>query len=389
MMKRLPIHLMILALLLALPAQAMKTELPDWYAKKLHKWEEYKVLILKGKSPGADIDKLMASPDAYNLVVWQVLPENTREADVKRVLQWVNGGGCLWFQDSRLGQHFGFENAPVDATELHTVKMDHKPYGDVKKFPGADTLVMVASGRPHPTLEGVDAVQVFCVVIGEGPTTSAGQPGGKLSIVRQTPGIVPLLKINPTSQGPLTDRLVAALRPCGEGTIVFKPLVWEEQYTGGRFQYNILEWSTGFGVPDMTTSGPSSPRPRKRNLTGSAPPPVATAPAGATVDQVVFLDKHALNGTIVSKKFELITYDSGLRTGTVFYTAVRSIVINEDGARDLITLVDGQKIKGTVSFTDGELQIKDADGKVRKFRKSEILRVNLHEPASTPDKKDK
>lgn len=386
MFKRLTVTIWVLMLLLvALPARAgLVTDhdtMPTFFKRVLHKWEDYKLLIIKGKNPSADVDRLMAAPEAYYIVAWQVLPQYTKDEDIKRLLEWASKGGVVLFEDSRLAQNFGFEGAPVSAADLDPskYKFDHGDYGGEKKFPGGDTLVMAAAGVPHPTLAGVDAVQIFMLAVGDGPKTQNGQPGALLSCLRQTPDMIPLLKLNPTNDGPLRDRVAAGLRSVGDGYVVFKPLVWEEQYTGGRFQYNLLEWMAGYGVPDITASGPSS---RTVKKTTAAAHTASVAPG---VDRVVLLDHHEMNGRIVNKTFELVLYEPSLRTGTVYFNAVRSIVIQEDGARDAVTLVDGTKKMGSVSFPD-DLQLRDASGKVAHLKKSEILRVTMHESVPSAPK---
>lgn len=378
---------LIAALALTLPAHAQlikqKTELPEWFRKQLHRWDDYKVLIIKGSNPTPDVDKLVANPDNYRLVAWQVLPEHTKESDVKRVLAWVSEGGTLWFQDSRLGPVFGgFENAPIGGTDLppQGFKTALKPYGEGKRE-GANMFGVVNPGGGHPVLSGVDYVQIFAIKVGDAPGKD-GAPGGLFSAVRRAPDVTPLLRYDPTSNTPVSDRLASGLKPYGDGHIVFKPLVWEEQYTGGRFQYNLLEWSSGFGVPDMTASGPSGQKPRRRAPKTEAP----VAATSGTLDQVVFLDKRAVEGTIQTKEIELTVFEPVLSKTKVSFDKVRGIVMQSDGMRDAVTLKDGRRVLGSVSFPD-DLALRLPAGNVQKIKKSEILRITVHEAPEASDKK--
>lgn len=276
-MKRFALFILLLAATLCSVAARpvlSRDNLAEYFRKQLHKWDDYKILIIKGKTPTADVDRLVANPDAFYLVVWQALPMNTRESDTARVMQWVANGGCVWFQDSRLAPHFGMENAPVEGKDIAYCRPGHGEYGGIKKFEGAHGFAVVDPGRGHPTLQGVDYVQMFALKVGEAPPPDKDRPGSLYSAVKKTADVIPLLRIDPTSASPVADRLAAALRPHGQGNVVFKPLIWEEQYTGARFHYNLLEWSTGFGVPDVTASGPSGRRSRAKNKTsGDLPPP--------------------------------------------------------------------------------------------------------------------
>ena len=378
---------LVAVLSLVLPGRAQlikqKTELPEWFRKQLHRWEDYKVLIIKGGNPTPDVDKLVANPEAYRLVAWQVSPEHTKESDVKRLLQWVSEGGTLWFQDSRLGAMLGgFESAPLGGTDVppQGFKTALKPYGD-GKIDGANMFGVANPCGGHPVLAGVDYVQVFAIKVGEAPGRD-GAPGAMYSAVRRTPDVTPLLRVDPTSNTPLSDRLVAAVKSYGDGAIVFKPLIWEEQYTGGRFQYNLLEWSSGFGVPDMTASGPSGQKPRRR-ATGST---TSTPSSSAALDQVTFVDKHVIDGIIQTKEMELTVFEPVLTKTKLSFDKVRSVVMQSDGMRDAVTLKDGRRVLGSVSFPD-DLAIRTATGQQHKVKKSEILRITVHEAPGASDKK--
>lgn len=367
-----------------------KTELPEWFRKQLHRWSDYKILVVKGSTPSSAVDRLAAAPDDFRIVVWQALPEHTREADVKRVLAWVAEGGTLWFQDSRLGPVFGgFENAPIGGADMPAqgFKTARGAYGDVSKAEGANMFGVANPGGGHPVLSGVDYVQIFTIKVGDAATsggapTSGGAAGGLFSAVRRAADVIPLLRYDPTSNTPVSDRLAAGLKSYGDGTIVFKPLVWEELYTGGRFQWNLLEWSSGFGVPDMTASGPSGQRPRRRSQTVDT----ALAAADPSLDRVTCYDKRVVEGTIITKALKITVFEPVLSTSMVEMGTVRAVEMQSDGTRDAVVLASGQRLLGSVTFPD-DLTVRTPAGATQKLKKSEILRIRVHDAAAAPEKK--
>jgi hypothetical protein len=362
-----------------------KTEMAEWYRRQLHPFKEYHVLVIKGANPTAEVDRLLAEPDNYRIVVWQALPEHTRPSDVKRVLDWVSEGGTVWFQDSRLADLFGFKSAPVDGKVLpeQGFKREFKPYGDAK-HEGATMFAMVDKSRrvSHPALRGVDAVMVFAIRVGDVEGRGPKDPG-LYSAVLDTPDVTPLLRYDPTSDGPLHDRLAAAGRPQGDGYVIFKPLVWEEQYTGGTFQYNLLEWSAGFGVPDPTASAPSGQMPRRRKAASASGHPVAF---DDLLDRVTLIDKRTISGTLVTRQFELTSFEPIVSKSTVKLAQVASIDLGAEGGEDVVTFLDGKKLIGSVSFPE-DLAIRIPGGSVQKVKKGELLRVTVHE--GTAEKKGK
>lgn len=208
--------------------------LPESIKRQLHGRDELRLVTLKGKTPS--LERLAGA----KIVVWQVLPEDTSPEHVKALLAWVDKGGTLWFQDSRLAEGFGMQAAPAGKADLRNVK-DHKGhYGSIQKFPGVATIATAPPLHRPDVLKGVDAVQVFLMRVGE----------DQYSVLRQTADLVPLLKIQQMSTQPLYDRIIAGMMRRGQGIIVFKPLIFDEQLTGARFQANLLEFSAGFPVPE-------------------------------------------------------------------------------------------------------------------------------------------
>lgn len=385
-----PMIVVLMLAALVFPAQAdiikLKTELPEWFRQKLHTWQEYQILVIKGANPTAEVDKLVASPDAYRLAVWQEPLDRTRESDVRRVMQWVADGGILWFQDSRLGAMLGgFESAPIGGGSIppQGFKLARGAYGEQGKVDGANMFGVANPGGGHPVLGGVDYVQLFTLKVGEEQT-----PDGKtmpvFSAIRRASDVIPLLRYDPTSGSPLSDRLAAGMKAHGEGFIVFKPLVWEELYTGGRFQYNLLEWSTGFGVPDMTTSGKSGRKPRRK----AASAPAAPQAVSSAFDQVTLIDKQVLSGRVRSKELEVTTIEPLLSKTRISFDKIVDVTMQADGVRDAVTTADGRRSYGSVSFP-GDLEFEMSSGQVRKLKKSELVRLVMHSPSTASDKKGK
>lgn len=381
-MKRILLTLLLICTVMlgAIPTQAADSELPTWYQSQLHKFSDYRVMVLKDKPSKEDLAKLASDPDAYRIVVWQVYPEDAKGDEFDKILPWVAAGGTLWFSDCRFGDKLGFVSAPVGGSEMppQGCKPSFHEFGKEHHHPGADMFGVANPGGGNPVLEGVDYVQGWTVRVEDPSHHGAGD--AMYSAVRMTKDIQPLLRVDPTHGSPLEDRCLAAVRPYGEGYIVFKPLIWEEQYTGGRFQYNLLEWSAGFGVPNMTADGPSS---RRRKRIGSTTNTVVLAMTGN--DSLTFLDKHEVDGHIVTRNFEFVSLDGGAGRQTLAFDAIRTIVFQEDGARDAVVLKDGKKLMGLVSFPE-DLSIKDASGKVAKVKKSELLSLTVHNADSQKGK---
>ncbi|MBM3461650.1 MAG: hypothetical protein FJX76_06070 [Armatimonadetes bacterium] len=341
---------LVLISMLASPAFCM----PEYMKKYVHKYEEYKLLVIKGNAAD-EVAKLVAAPDKYKIVVWQALPEQTRPEDVAKVMAWVDNGGVAWFHDSRLAPLFGMEAAEIQEKDLR-FKPHRGEYG-ATRVDGAATLSAVAGvNTSHPLARGVDYVQVFLVRVSP----------GMYSCVRETPGMTAILKIQPISNQPHFEKVIVGILPRGKGHVVFKPLIFSEQVTGERMQINLLEWSAGFGVPDMMG-----------NTIGSAIPPETPAAASSVpLDRLVMKDKRVLEGTIQDKSFRIFMTVPNLITGTIELRLASSIVIQEDGAQDAVMLFDGKKLMGTVMFSE-DINLKGTNGTVTKIMKSEVARISI------------
>lgn len=225
------------------------------YRKLLHRAADYHVLVVKGQHPEVALARLQARPQDYRIVVWQSPPEVSTPDKLKSVLTWVDQGGSLWFQDSRLAQTLGLQPAPVHKGDLRQVKLHKAAYGDIRKQPGAATLTTVPIGPHHVIVTRVSTVGVFLPQVG----------ADEFSAVASQPDLASLLVLETDRNKPLGNRVIAGLLRRGQGNIVFKPLIFDEHLSGERFQGNLLEFCAGYGVPQaapgsaVPTAGASSP----------------------------------------------------------------------------------------------------------------------------------
>jgi hypothetical protein len=215
------------------------------YRKLLHRTADYHILVIKGKHPDAALARLCAHPSEFRIVVWQSPPEESTPERIQPVLNWVRQGGVVWFQDSRLASAFSLQPAPVHRGDLRQVKLHKGDYGDIRKQPGAATLATVPRPPHHGVLTRVTTVPVFLPEVGP----------DAYSAVHAQANLTPLLVLETDAAKPLADRVIAGISPLGKGSIVFKPLIFDEHLSGERFQGNLLEYSAGFAVPGAAPSG--------------------------------------------------------------------------------------------------------------------------------------
>lgn len=224
------------ALFCAVAACARVEASPATFESTLHRYDDYRIQVIRSKGAAQSVDALVAHPKKVRIVVWQAPPQDTRAEDTRRVMEWVHEGGVVWFQDSRLAENFGMQSDPIGAAEVRDGRKQKRDYAGAK-VEGMSVIVKASPGVPHPVLTGVNAAQVFVLQVG----------GDAYSAIRQTDGVVPLLAVDPTADPP-SPKLIAGLRTEGKGTVVFKPLVWTDHLDGLRLQGNLLEWSAGFPI---------------------------------------------------------------------------------------------------------------------------------------------
>jgi hypothetical protein len=175
-------------------------------------------------------DKLISSSEEKNCIILQVKPELMDENKAKILMNWVRRGGVLWYYDSRMAHLFSMKNAPFEAGDIPFKRFEGE-YGSEKKQPGI-AVGCLAWGN-HSLTTGIRKVLVFVLELDK----------GKYSAVADE-GVLPLLKIDRTSK-----YSIAALMKVGRGSVIFKPLLWEDQYDGRDFQRMLIKYSSKDPVP--------------------------------------------------------------------------------------------------------------------------------------------
>jgi hypothetical protein len=190
----------------------------------------FKPLILTSDNIG-NFDLVLRKQGQGSCVIVQVKPEQLSDEAVRRLLSWVSGGGVLWFYDSRMASKLGMKPSPFEAKEFPVKTMEGE-FGSEKKFPGV-AVGCEAAGN-HSLTMGIRKAMVFALQV----------ETGKYSAVQIENGVTPLLKIQKKDSYAL-----AAIKQLGEGFIIFKPLLWPDQYDGGSFQRKLIKFSSKKDVP--------------------------------------------------------------------------------------------------------------------------------------------
>lgn len=151
------------------------------------------------------------------------------------IMNWVRQGHTLWYYDSRYAPYFGMKAYALSSKQFKG-KDEEGELGELK-YKGMAAGVM--SFEKHESMTGVGQCTVFLPEV-ERDVYSA------VSVEGDT---VPLLQFAADSPA------LAAVRRDGKGLVVFKPLLWLESLSGKRFQYNLLDYSAGYGVPGVGGEG--------------------------------------------------------------------------------------------------------------------------------------
>jgi hypothetical protein len=182
-----------------------------------------------------NFDRMLKSAREKSLVIVQVSPELFDHKKARILMNWVSRGGTLWFYDSRLAGFFSMKSSPFAPGTIKYKELEGE-YGSEKKFPGI-AIGCEAWGN-HSLTIGIREVVVFALrVEGEGK-------GAKYSAVSEEAGVTPLLRL-----GQKDTECIAAIRDVGKGHVIFKPLLWEDQFDGRNFQRKLLKYSNGNPVP--------------------------------------------------------------------------------------------------------------------------------------------
>ncbi len=320
-------------------------EIPESIKKQAHSESECGVKVIKNRNID-DIKILKEKPDFAKIIVLQCQYDKIDEDTASVLMNWVAGGGTLWFYDSRLAHYFGMESSPVNPQGTLAKPMDGE-FGDTRKFPGMAVIASAYGG--HPVLTGVTGAAVFILKIGE-EQYSAVKSGGDVKA---------LLKIDLAS-----DNAISAIKETGKGKIILKTLLWPDQIDGGRLQVNMLEYSAGFPIPQITEK--DSP------VTDEMLVPSKAAEEWKEVDLLELSDGRKIWGKIGNLK---IDFEGVEKSGSFKPEQLKSIVLGSKGRVDAIVTYKDKEYKGFVSpGADGFLFTTPSGSKI-KLEKNQLKSI--------------
>lgn len=235
MTRRISLMLTILAamaVLLGLP-QSARADIGQTLLSEYHDYSSLGVRVVGGGTY-KELKPILENPEVKILIL-QVPYEKYDLACTAPILAWVRQGHAFWFYDSRYGPYFGMHPYPLKAEQFRG-KPESGAIGSVK-YNGMACVAMNLS--EHPVMTGVGQCSIFLPLIGDNTYSAVDCVGD----------VVPLLRFANDSPA------LAALRRDGRGVIVFKPLLWVKSMSGERFQYNMLDYSAGYGVPGTGGDG--------------------------------------------------------------------------------------------------------------------------------------
>lgn len=151
------------------------------------------------------------------------------------IVDWVRQGHSFWFYDSRYAPYFGMKAYALSGKQFK----GRNESGELGNYKYNGRAAGVLTMSKQDVMTGVGQCTVFLPLVGDDNYSAVALSGDTL----------PLLQF--ASDSPA----LAAMRREGKGLIVFKPLLWPESLSGKRFQYNLLEFSAGFGVPGVGGEG--------------------------------------------------------------------------------------------------------------------------------------
>lgn len=151
------------------------------------------------------------------------------------IVDWVRQGHSFWFYDSRYAPYFGMKAYALSGKQFK----GRNESGELGNYKYNGRAAGVLTMSKQDVMTGVGQCTVFLPLVGDDNYSAVALGGDTL----------PLLQF--ASDSPA----LAAMRREGKGLIVFKPLLWPESLSGKRFQYNLLEFSAGFGVPGVGGEG--------------------------------------------------------------------------------------------------------------------------------------
>jgi hypothetical protein len=323
-------------------------QIPESIKSFYHSDKELGIKVVTGRNV-QDIKKLESEPASARIVVVQASREQLTPDLVTILMNWVKQGGTLWFYDSRLADFFAMEAMPLSSDGLNHKKMEGE-YGDTKKYPGIAVL-----GNPygdHPVLTGVTGAVIFAIEVGK----------DQYSAVSARKGTKALLKTDLTK-----DVAVSALREEGKGMVVFKPLLWESQVDGARFQGNLKEYSAGLPIPKITT--------KQSKITDEHMIEKKDFGQKSLVDIVHLADGRIASGKVLT---ESITFDTPDRTLKIPVADLKYLEVGTGSGMDTVVFKTEKKTTGFCTLKGG-VQFLTPSGIKVMLEKQDIKKILFNE----------
>ena len=312
------------------------------------------------------VKALMADP-AVHIIALQILKEDMDESLVGPLTAWVQAGHSLWLYDARITPLFGFQ--PVMMKKNQFTNKDETGTLGGRKLDGAGTVGLAMGGGAINT--GVGQVSCFLPKVGD-------EEYGAVNVTADTQALLRFTYNSPA---------VAAYRRDGRGLIVFKPLLWPEALSGDRFQSNLLEYSAGYGVPELDGSklgkppGPNAEYIQGHPASGTtavvnttAPPPkhdrvVALPISAENKDELDVIGEGVLVGQITNEK---LNFETGTSSVKLTRAEVDRVELSTAGQLDKVFWRDGHISTGLLM--EKKLEI-DINGESRTVEKKLLKKI--------------
>ena len=198
-----------------------------------HPYEELGVQVMT-RGNAYNVKDVLADP-TVRILILQIPFEQFDLSACPAIVDWVRQGHSFWFYDSRYAPYFGMKAYALSGKQFK----GRNESGELGNYKYNGRAAGVLTMSKQDVMTGVGQCTVFLPLVGDDNYSAVALGGDTL----------PLLQF--ASDSPA----LAAMRREGKGLIVFKPLLWPESLSGKRFQYNLLDFSAGFGVPGVGGEG--------------------------------------------------------------------------------------------------------------------------------------
>ncbi|MGM9991984.1 MAG: hypothetical protein ACI376_03930 [Candidatus Bruticola sp.] len=232
-MRRLTFLILMLLFICSAAPLASRANTESAASLNYHPYNELGIKVMT-RGNAFNVAELLADP-SVRIFILQVPFEQFDLSCCPDIINWVRQGHSLWFYDSRYAPYFGMKAYALSGQQFKG--RDESGELGEHKYSGRAAGVLCLSKQN--VMSGVGQCTVFLPLVGQDNYSAVALGGDTL----------PLLQF--ASDSPA----LAAMRRDGKGLVVFKPLLWPESLSGKRFQYNLLEYSAGFGVPGIGGEG--------------------------------------------------------------------------------------------------------------------------------------